>query len=144
MRSYLVVANQTLGGDHLMEKAREYAAAGPCRFHILVPATPPGDHLTWTEGEAHAIAERRLQRALERLRGLDVEVDGEVGDASPLQAIGDALRRGQFDEILLSTLPPGMSRWLKLDLPHRVERSFGVPVVHLVGEVDRESKPTQE
>jgi hypothetical protein len=141
MRSFLVVANQTLGGDHLLEKVRECVAAGPCRFHVVVPATPSGEHLTWTEGEAHAIAERRLQRALERFRGLDVEVDGEVGDASPLQAIGDAIRRGQFDEIILSTLPPGVSRWMKLDLPHRVERSFGVPVTHLVGEVDHEPEP---
>ena len=136
MRRYLVVANQTLGGDHLVEKVREALASGQCRFHLVVPATPPGEHLTWTEGQAHAIAERRLDRALDRLRGLGAVADGEVGDPSPMQAIGDVLRQVAFDEIILSTLPPGASRWLKLDLPHRCERTFNLPVTHVVAEVE--------
>jgi hypothetical protein len=135
MRRYLVVANQTLGGEHLVEKVREALAAGQCRFHVVVPATPPADHLTWTEGEARAIAERRLDRALDRFRALGAVADGEVGDPSPMQAIGDVLRQESFDEIILSTLPPGASRWLKLDLPHRAERSFNLPVTHVIAEV---------
>lgn len=60
---------------------------------------------------------------------------GEVGDPRPLQAIDDVLLRGErFDGIVLSTLPPGISRWLRLDLPHRVEAQLGLPVTHLVGE----------
>jgi hypothetical protein len=137
-RRYLVVANQTLGGKHLLRLVHEYTAAGPCRFHVVVPATPPGEHLTWTEGEALAIAQQRLDRALVTFKDHGVEADGQVGDANPLLAIQDALRREEFDEIILSTLPPGMSRWLKLDLPHRVERSFDVPVTHLVAELEAE------
>jgi hypothetical protein len=137
MRRYLVVANQTLGGEHLVQKVREALAAGQCRFHLVVPATPSSDHLTWTEGEAHAIAERRLDRALDRIRALGAVADGEVGDPNPLEAIGDVLRQEDFDEIILSTLPPGASRWLKLDLPHRAERSFNLPVTHIVAEVER-------
>jgi hypothetical protein len=139
MRRFLVVANQTLGGEHLLRKIRDCVADGPCRFHVVVPATPPGEHLTWTEGEALAIAQRRLDSALSKFRELGVEADGHVGDSSPLLAIQDATRREEFDEIILSTLPPGASRWLKLDLPHRVERSFSVPVTHLIAELEPET-----
>lgn len=134
MRRYLVVANQTLGGEHLAEKVRACLAAGPSRFHILVPATQPHEHAVWTEGEARAVAAQRLERALERFRELGAEAQGEIGDERPLQAIADAVRDRTFDEIILSTLPPGLSRWLRQDLPHRVERTFEVTVTHLVGE----------
>jgi hypothetical protein len=70
-----------------------------------------------------------------RVSGLGVEVEGEVGDGNPMLAIGDAIRdRGPFDEIILSTLPPGLSKWLRLDLPHRVASSFAIPMTHVVGE----------
>jgi hypothetical protein len=136
MRRYLVVANQTLGGPHLLEKMRETLAAGSSGFHVLVPATPPGHFATWTEGEALAVAQERLDAALTQFKELGVEATGEVGDPDPLQAIADALLERPFDEIILSTLPPGASRWLKQDLPHRVERSFSIPVTHVVAEVE--------
>jgi cell pole-organizing protein PopZ len=134
MRRYLVVANQTLGGEHLTEKVRACLAASPSHFHILVPATQPVDHAVWTEGEARAIASRRLEQALERFQELGAEADGEVGDEVPLQAIADAIQAQTFDEIILSTLPPGLSRWLRQDLPHRVERTFDLTVTHVVAE----------
>jgi hypothetical protein len=136
MRSYLVVANQTLGGEHLIERVRQSMAEGPSRYHIVVPATPRGEQMTWTEGEATAIAQRRLDVALARFRELGAEADGEVGDKNPILAIEDALRHGAFDEIVLSTLTPGISRWLKLDLPSRVEARFRLPVTHLVAEAE--------
>ena len=132
MRSYLVVANQTLGGEHLIVKARECMAAGPCRFHVLVPATPPSDH-AWTEQEARARAQARLDSALARFRELGAQVRGKVGDRNPMLAIGDILRTERFEEIILSTLPSGISRWLKLDLPRRVADRFGLPLTHLIG-----------
>jgi hypothetical protein len=134
MRRYLVVANQTLGGEHLAKRVRELLSAGPCSFHIVVPATSPGDHMVWTEGEAEALASERLQHALERFRELGAEADGEVGDPAPTDAIRDALRDREFDGIVLSTLPAGISRWLRQDLVHRVERSFALPVTHVVGQ----------
>jgi hypothetical protein len=134
MRRYLVVANQTLAGANLMARIRELVAAGPCRFHIVVPATPPGEHLTWTEGEATAIAQHRLDQALARFRSTGAEADGEVGDKNPIMAIEDVLRTAAFDEIVLSTLPSGVSRWLKLDLPNRVASHFSLPVTHVIAE----------
>lgn len=132
MRRFLVVANQTLAGEQLFAKAAELSRNGDCSFYVVVPATPGHKQLVWSEGEAHAIAERRLASALQKLGDLGCTVDGEVGDASPMQAITDALEHVDADEILLSTLPPGASRWLRQELPRRVERRFGLPVVHVV------------
>jgi hypothetical protein len=137
LRRYLVVANQTLSADQLHRKVLASLAAGPCTFHVVVPATPPSQHLTWSEGEAFAIAHGRLDAALAWFGQLGAEVDGEVGDANPLLAISDALREGEFDEIVLSTLPAGLSRWLQMDLPSRASAAFDLPVSHIISEPER-------
>lgn len=134
MPRYLVVANQTLGGNELVSQVRKRLQAGSCSFYIVVPATPPRDQLTWTEGEALVIAESRLEDAKTTFKDLGAEVDGEVGDGNPVDAIKDVLSRHEFDEVIVSTFPPGLSRWLGQDLPHRVERNFGLPVTHVVTE----------
>jgi hypothetical protein len=137
MRRYLVVANQTLAAEPLVSRMRELARAAPSSFHVVVPATPPRDHI-WTEGEARATARSRLDAALARFAELGAEVEGEVGDGNPMLAIGDALRdHGPFDEIVISTLPRGLSKWLKVDLLHRAEASFGLRVTHVVEEQTR-------
>jgi hypothetical protein len=137
MRRYLIVANQTLAAEPLVSRMRELARAAPSSFHVVVPATPPRDHI-WTEGEARATARSRLDAALARFAELGAEVEGEVGDGNPMLAIGDALRdHGPFDEIVISTLPRGLSKWLKVDLPHRAEASFGLRVTHVVEEQAR-------
>jgi hypothetical protein len=131
MKRYLVIANQTIAEPSLAEAIAEKMAAGPCHFHIVVPATPvPG--FTWTDGAALGLARRRLDGAVALLRARGASVDGEVGDASPVVAAADVLRRAAFDEIIVSTFPPGASRWLKMDLPRRLERLFNVPVHHVV------------
>jgi hypothetical protein len=135
LRRYLVVANRTLAGGELVSTLRDLVSSSPCAFHVLVPATPPADHM-WTEGEAHAIARRRLEIALERFADLG-EVTGEMGDEHPVDAVRDVLDRGErFAGIVLSTLKPGLSRWLRLDLISRIE-SFGLPVIHVVGSEER-------
>ncbi len=136
MRRYLVVANQTLGGQHLAEEVRGRLASGSARFHVLVPATTTNDQVVWTEGEARALAQQRLDLAIDQFRQLGAEVDGEVGDENPYDAIQDAVRDQEYDEVILSTLPVGVSRWLKQDLPHRVERALDLPVTHVVGDPD--------
>ena len=69
-----------------------------------------------------------LSEAVDRMRALGVEVEGVVGDANPVQAVDDLLRSHPHDEIVLSTLPAGVSRWLKLDVQHRIEQRFQLPV----------------
>jgi hypothetical protein len=69
-----------------------------------------------------------LESALERFRGLEADIVGDVGDPSPVVAIGDVLRRRSFDALILSTLPVGPSQWLRGDVPARIEHLFGIPV----------------
>lgn len=133
MRRYLVVAHKTLGGDHLIEKVRSCLAEGPCEFHLLVPATAPHDH-AFSDGQIEAAANAVLAQGIERFKEAGVDVTGEVGDANPVYAIDTVLRTHSFDEIILSTLPAGPSRWLKMDVPTRVAGQFSLPLTHLVAE----------
>jgi hypothetical protein len=129
MRRYLVVANQTLLGDPLLGYIKQCLSAGPCQFHLVVPATHAPGPWMQREDRDRAFAAKRLAEGLERFRGLGIEVVGEVGDARPMDAIKDAMRHAPpFDEIILSTLPPGVSKWLHQDLPHRIHRWLELPV----------------
>src|SRR5262245_19022616 len=104
----LVVANQTACGEELLAAMEARVRDGPCHFTLLVPATPPGEHATWTEGEARALASRRMIEALAHFRDAQgIDADGVVGDPHPVRAIDDALIDRPYDEIILSTLPPG-------------------------------------
>lgn len=128
MRSYLVVGNQTLDSPELTEAIAERMAAGPSTFHLVVPATPVHRGLTWDEDEARAAANARLNEALARMRATGAQVTGEIGHRDPIVATEDTLRGREIDEILLSTLPPGISRWLGQDVPSRLKGSVLVPV----------------
>jgi hypothetical protein len=132
---YLVVGNQTLASDALRAAVLERARAGPASFHVVVPATPTRDHLMWSEGESTAVARRRLDDALAWMAEAELAATGEVGDPSPALAAADALLYDEFDEILVSTLPAGPSRWIRQDLPRRLARRTGIPVTHVVADV---------
>ncbi len=134
-RRVLVVANQTACGDDLLAAIEARMRQGACSFTLLVPATHPADHATWTEGEARALARRRIEEALVCFRDIGADaVDGVVGDANPVRAIDDMMIEDPHDEIILSTLPPGVSRWLRLDLPRRVEQKFELPVTTVISQ----------
>jgi hypothetical protein len=132
MHRYLVVANQTLVSEELLEIVRARTITESATFHVVVPATPVTERRVWTHGKAHALARDRLDHALKQFAELGTEATGEVGDANPMAAIADALWTKAFDGIILSTLPPGRSEWLRQDLPSRVARAFGVHVTHVV------------
>jgi hypothetical protein len=136
VRQYLVVANQTLGQPQLLERLQACMTEGPCRFFLLVPATHAHDRGRFSPAEAHAIAQHRLDGALAKLRRLGADVYGEVGDPSPIVAIGDVLRHRDFDELILSTLPPGPSQWLRRGVPEGIERIFHRPVTLVVAPAD--------
>jgi len=136
MRRVLIVANQTLGGIELQREIEKRTASGPCEFWVLVPATPVPDLSMVPKGlggdDGAAVAEARLERELSRLRDLGVTAEGEIGDPDPLAAIRDAMEHRQVDEIILATLPQGVSRWLRQDLVHKVQRRFRLQVTHVV------------
>ena len=132
----LVVANQTAESEQLLDALRERAERGPCKFHLLVPATPHGASWAMDMHSGGAEAEEHLRRAVERYREAGLEVDeAKIGDPDPVAAVQDAVNFKDFDEIIVSTLPRRTSKWLKLDLPHRVERSCGKPVTHVEARV---------
>jgi hypothetical protein len=144
MARYLVVANQTIGGEQLTAKLDELARGGPCTFRFLVPVTdteglhqwdyPPIDRVI---PDAHriaaALAQGRLEHELDRLRRAGIEATGEVVEAQPLGRVEQVLREEQYDGVVVSTLPRRLSRWLVLDLPHRIARLADVPMTHVEG-----------
>jgi hypothetical protein len=128
--SLLVVANVTAGSDELLDSLRERAEQGACRFTLVMPASG-------TE------ARTRLEAALEQMReaGLD-NVEGKVGDPDPVVAVMDMWDPLKLDEIIVSTLPTGSSRWMGIDLPHRLEKLTSVPVHHVVSKPPPAEAPT--
>ena len=128
MSTALIVANQTLPSSALAEAINERIRSGFDAFHVVVPATPAAKGLTWDEDESRRQAEERLETFLERLRSLGVAATGEVGDRDPVAAVRDALRGRTVDEIVVSTLPPGISRWLGQDVPSRLRGAVAVNV----------------
>jgi nucleotide-binding universal stress UspA family protein len=129
MRASLIVANQTLTSQSLSEAIAERLAEGPLQAYVVVPLVPVGGRLTWDERASVDAARERLDEVLARLRELGVEADGEIGDRDPVSAVRDALRGREVDEIIVSTLPRGLSRWLGEDVPSRLRDSVSVPVV---------------
>ena len=128
----LVVAHQTAATPGLLDAVRARAARGPARFHLVVPQQAHGMHKLVDPEDAGADeAQRVLEVALPKLsQEAGHEVTGSVGDAEPLSAIQDAVNLGNFDEIIISTLPLGISRWLRLDLVSKA-RGLGLPVTHV-------------
>ena len=125
----LVVANRTADSEGLVEALRREAAECDVSFTLLVPATPGG---------GRTAARRQLKAALERLRGAGLEVDGTVGDQDPIVAVHEAWDPGEYDEVIVSTLSRDSSRWLEIDLPHRIAKITDAPVSHVVpSEIER-------
>jgi hypothetical protein len=143
MSRYLVVTHQTALSPALQRKVRTLVAEDPAaEFAVLVPEAP-GPPTTW-EGETVDVAGQRAEAAkasLEETARARV-VRTAVGATDPLQAITDELlARPGYDALVISTLPPGISRWLKLDLVHRAERKFGLRVIHVVAEAPAPARP---
>ena len=135
----LVVAHQTAATDELIAAVRERAQQGPASFHLVVPRHAHGLHRALDPEDADsAEAQRVLDAALPKLsEAAGGEVAGSIGEAEPLLAIEDAVNLGSYDEIIISTLALGVSRWLKLDLVSKA-RGLGLPVTHvLAGAADR-------
>ena len=136
MSKYLVVTHRTALSPALQQKVRALVAEdGAAEFGVLVPEAPGGT-TTW-EGETIDGAKQRADAAktlLEETAQARV-FRTAVGAPDPLQAIKDELlAQPGYETLVICTLPPGVSRWLKLDLVHRAERKFGLRVIHVVAE----------
>jgi hypothetical protein len=151
VRTVLIVANQTIGGTDLSAAVTARLADGPCAFHLLVPVppTPPsamaavgsGTTVIFDLPDERLAAAQRLDAGLQWLRDLGVEATGEVGTIDAVASVTTVVARGGIDEVLISTLPSRLSRWLKLDLPTKLAKVVKVPVNVVTATGDSVSTP---
>ena len=141
MREVLVIANRTLGGAKLLETVRERAASGDVRFRLVVPQTKPTAGLVIYDEAVRESAQVRVDLALSAVTGEGIEATGEVGDPDPFMATMDAVALSRPDEIILSTHPAQHSGWLRRDLIERIQNATGLPVTHVVIDLEQEGLP---
>src|SRR5271155_5408367 len=142
MTEVLVIANQTLGGQNLLNEVRSRAAQGDVHFRIVVPMTKPSAGLVIYDDAVRDASQVRVDLALSVLAAEGVQASGEVGDFDPYSAVHDAIgAHGRPDEIIISTKPAESSGWLRRDLIEKVTASTGVPVNHIVTDLDEEGLP---
>jgi hypothetical protein len=128
MTKLLVIANRTVDSEEILDAIVSRAAAGPVEVTLVAPASSgPG-----SMSLRRSMTEQRLERALQGLSEAGVPVQGVVGDPDPMVAVQDAWDPRRYDEVIVATLPTGVSRWMAADLPHRVERMTGARVTHVV------------
>jgi hypothetical protein len=137
-RRILVVANQTAGGRELLEEIRNRCQGVDCAVLLVSPALVGSRSQRWASDidEGLDLARERMDRSVTALRGVGVDVRAEVGDPDPNMAIEDALRMFPADEIVISTLPPGESKWLEHDVVERTRREVDLPMTHVVVDLE--------
>jgi len=141
MAEILVLANETIGGEKLLDAIRERAREGDARFHVVVPLTRPRHGNVIYDEAVRDSAQVRVDLALAFMREEGLEGTGEVGDTDPLNAAKDAIAEHGITEILVSTLPATSSGWLRRDLIQALEAETGLPVKHVVVDLAAEGLP---
>jgi hypothetical protein len=139
-KTVLVVANETLGGQDLIDAVRERAAED-VRFVLCVPQNRPRAGLVIYADAVFDAAQVRVDLALEVIRDMGIRAIGEVGDPDPFTATLDAVHEYRPEEIIISTYPETRSGWLRRDLIERVTDATGLPVTHIVNDIDRVGLP---
>ncbi|MEA2207861.1 MAG: hypothetical protein QOF54_338 [Solirubrobacteraceae bacterium] len=143
MKEVLVVASRTLGGAKLLDAIRARAGAGDVRFRLVVPQSDPSAGLVIYDEAVRESAQVRVDLALSLVAGENIDATGEVGDADPFLATMDAVATRRPDEIIVSTYPAVSSGWLRRDLIERIRNASGLPVEHIVVDIDQEGLPFQ-
>ena len=142
MSRALVIANETIGGRELIDKAKELHAADPdLSIVVCVPRTNPRHGNIIYDEAVFQAAQVRVDLARGFLRELGIEAVGEVGDPDPYTAAMDAIREWHPDRVVVSTKPATVSGWLRRDLVERITEASGLPVDHVVVDVDQEGLP---
>jgi len=137
----LVVANETVGGRALIDTVKRHAEQAharnePFRVTVICPQNQPRSGYVIYEDSVRAAAENRLQMTLAQLREVGIEADGEVMDPDPFSATMDAIDSYGADEVIISTHPDTRSGWLRRDLVDRVRDASGLPVEHVVVDLE--------
>ena len=139
-KTILVVANETVGGRELLEAIRD-RAEHDTRFVLVVPQSRPKSGLVVYQDAMFDAAQIRVDLALEVIRDIGARAIGEVGDSDPFTAILDAIPEYEPQEIIISTYPEARSGWLRRDLIERIREATGLPVTHIVQDIDSEGMP---
>ena len=138
MRTILVVANETIGGRALIDAVRKHAAEEETRFVLCVPQTRPRAGYVIYDDAVFDAAQARVDLAVGFVRSEGMDAVGEVGDPDPYAAAMDAVREYNPDAIIISTYPEHRSGWQRRDLIDRVRDASGLPVEHVVADIDTE------
>ncbi len=138
MSDVLVVSNRTLTGAKLLDAVRTRAAAGDLRLRLVVPQSQPSAGLVIYDEAVRESAQVRVDLALSALAREGISASGEVGDPDPFLATMDAIATRRPDEIIVSTHPTVSSGWLRRDLIERIRSASGLPVEHIVIDLERE------
>jgi hypothetical protein len=141
MKEILGVANRTLGGAKLYERVRELAAEGDVRFRLVVPQSKPTAGLVIYDEAVRESAQVRVDLAMSLLASEGIQASGEVGDPDPFSATMDAIAVHRPDQIIVSTHPASQSGWLRRDLIERIHNASGLPVEHIVTDLEHEGLP---
>ena len=126
MKNVIVVANKTATSDELVEALRERASSGPAKFTLVVPGIPHSDD--------DVPCEQRLTEAVAHIRAAGLDVTGMIGAADPVLAVREIWNPARYDEVIVSTLPLGTSKWLPARLPDRIRQMTDAPVTHVVSQ----------
>jgi uncharacterized protein (DUF433 family) len=140
MRTVLVVANETIGGKPLIDAVRRYAEEEATRFVLVVPQTRPRAGYVIYDDSVFDAAQTRVDLAVGFVRSEGMDAVGEVGDPDPYTATMDAVREYDPDAIIISTYPESRSGWMRRDLVDRIRAASGVPVEHVVADIDNEGQ----
>ena len=137
----LVVANETVGGRALIDAVRRHAEGAheqgrPFEVRVVAPQNEPKHGYVVYDESVRSAAENRLRMTIEQLRAVGIEARGEVFDPDPYNATMDALGSFKADEVIISTHPGQRSGWMRRDLIDRVRDSSGLPVEHIVVDLD--------
>ncbi len=136
MTNVLVVANDTHGGRSLIDAIKARAAQGDASFVVIAPQNKPQSGLVIYDEAVRDAARHRVEATLSALRELGIEARGDLMDPDPFNATLDAVREYGIDEIVISTHPETRSGWMRRDLIERVEEATGLPVQHVVVDLD--------
>jgi hypothetical protein len=139
-RRLLVVANETVGGEALLEEIRSRCRGRDSEIMVVTPALAASRAAHWASDIDEAIEEarRRMERSLNAIGEMGVQAKGEIGDSDPNTAIEDALRVFPADEIVISTHPTHRSRWLEHGVVERAREQFDRPITHVVVDLEAE------
>jgi hypothetical protein len=139
LKRVVLVANETVAAPAVRNRIKQLVGGGSAEVYVVAPALTNSrfQHVTGEVDEAIEAARERLEATLGALREMGISATGDVGESDPALALGDALRQFPADEVVISTHPPGRSKWLEQDVIENARAETGVPVTHVVVDMEK-------